>query len=303
MAVKTEPKHAEGFLVSEAEKYMSRKNITVLSGQNLKAGHVCGRVIAATLSQIFTGTGDGVLTPDVTTPVVAGVQEGRYTAICIEPGTNVGTFAVYDPKGVFLGVHVVAGAAFENEIKFAIADGATDFVAGDQFELFVKAGTITAGGGNTGNGVGTLYQTLEGSQHGTYTLTCTVAATDAGTFSVVAPDGTNLGDLTVGTRYEDGGLDLLIADGATDFIVGDSFTIAVTRGKVKEYDPTDTDGGGTPYGILLAPVDASTADKSGAVITREALINSAELEWFTGATAGQKTTALQALAESGVVAR
>jgi hypothetical protein len=303
MAAITEPKHAEGFLVSEAPNNRSRRNVTVLSGQVLQAGHVVARVLGSGIAQRYTGTGDGALTPDVTTPLLAGVQEGRYTAVCIEPGANVGTFAVYDPQGVFLGRHVVAAAAFANQIKFAIADGSTDFVAGDLFELFVGAGTVTEDGGNTGDGDVTLYQVLEGAQLGDYVLTCIAEAANGGTFSVVAPDGTSLGNLTVGTRYTQGGLDLLVADGSADWDLLDLITITVTRGTVKEYDPTDADGGGLAYGVLCAAVDATSAAQGGVVIVRDAIVNKSELEWFTSATEGQKITALAQLELAGVLAR
>lgn len=301
MATLTESKHAEGFLVEERKNHGSRKNTTVLSAQVLKAGHVVGRVLGATLSQVFTGTGNGVLTPDVTTPVLVDVQEGRYTAVCIEPGANVGTFSVSDPNGVPLGRHVVAGTAFSNQIKFAIADGATDFVVGDLFEIYVKAGTVAAGGGNTGDGVATLYQTKEGTQPGAYTLTCITAVTNAGVFSVVAPDGTSLGSLTVAVRYVSGGLDMIIADGSADFIVGDVFTVTVTRGKVKEYNPANVDGSGTPYGMLCSAVDATAGDKKGAVVWRDAVVNKTDVQWFTGATEGEKEVGLQALVTAGIV--
>jgi hypothetical protein len=76
------------------------------------------------------------LTPDVTTPVLAGAINGDYRVVCIEPGTNAGTFEVFDPKGVAIGKYVVGGAAFAIQIKFAIAD-ATDFVPGDAFTVKV----------------------------------------------------------------------------------------------------------------------------------------------------------------------
>lgn len=291
------------FIGSLAPGYRSRENVIVASGQNLKAGHVLGRITAASVTVRYTGTGNGALTPDASTPLLAGVQEGRYVAVAIEPGSNVGQFEVFDPQGVSLGLHTVAGSAFANQIKFAIADGATDFVAGDQFEIFVKAGTMTADGGNTGNGVGTLYQTLPGCQPGSYTAVCTAAASNSGTFTITAPDGSTIGTATVGTRFTDGGLDLLIADGGTDFIVGDKFSIAVTRGKVKEYNPANTDGSGVPYGLLYAAVDATGGDAKGAAIVRDAEFNAAEVTWFSGATNAQKSAAHAGLALRGVLAR
>ena len=80
-------------------------------------------------------SGSGAITIDVTTPVAAGAKNGVYQAICIEPASNGGTFEVFDPDGVAIGV-VAVGGTFNNQIKFVIAD-ATDFVSGDRFLITV----------------------------------------------------------------------------------------------------------------------------------------------------------------------
>jgi hypothetical protein len=80
-------------------------------------------------------TGNGT----VTATVLAGTPAGRYTAICIEPGANVGTFAVYDPKGKLDGI-VVTGAGAKtmpSGLVVTAADGAADYIAGDGFFLDV----------------------------------------------------------------------------------------------------------------------------------------------------------------------
>jgi hypothetical protein len=61
---------------------------------------------------------------------------------------------------------------------------------------------------------------------GDYLLTCTAAAANAGTFSVQTPDGREIGPLTVGVAFNKE-IKLTIADGATDFVVGDSFKVRV----------------------------------------------------------------------------
>lgn len=148
MTTLTEGRHAAEFLLSEASRTRSRATITIASGAGVvKAGTVLGMIAAAVAAGSAVAaadagnTGDGVLTMDATTPVLAGAKPGVYRAVCIEPGTNVGTFAVFDPDGVEIGQHVVAGAAFATQIKFAIADGATDFAAGDAFSITVAAGS------------------------------------------------------------------------------------------------------------------------------------------------------------------
>lgn len=98
-----------------------------------------GTLAATASAELVTGTNKGALTMDGSTPTLAGCQVGVYKAVCVEPGANVGQFAVYDPAGVYLGVHTVAGAAFATQIKFTIADGSADFVAGDYFTVTVVA--------------------------------------------------------------------------------------------------------------------------------------------------------------------
>jgi hypothetical protein len=76
-------------------------------------------------------TGNGV----ASATALALTPAGRYTAVCIEPGANVGTFAVFDPKGKLDGrVTVAAGAiTLPSGLVVTIADGAADFISGDGF--------------------------------------------------------------------------------------------------------------------------------------------------------------------------
>jgi hypothetical protein len=69
--------------------------------------------------------------------VGAGAKEGRYTVTIIEPGTNAGKFSVEDPDGVQIGTGTVAVAFSAGGIGFTIADGATDFSAGEGFNVDV----------------------------------------------------------------------------------------------------------------------------------------------------------------------
>lgn len=91
-------------------------------------------------------------------------------------------------------------------------------------------------GGNTGNG--TVNAITRNSPYpGVWTLTCTAAATNSGTFSVVDPGGNSRGNATVGTPFQaalsatNGFVDLAftITDGSVDYVVGDSFTLSVAE--------------------------------------------------------------------------
>src|SRR4051794_5109645 len=142
----TEARHAGEFLISEGDGHQSRDNITVLSGEGkLVAGTVLGKTVITATAVAAAKAGNtgssGAITMDVTTPVLATAKQGRYSIICIEPGTNAGTFEVVDPSGVVIGTVIAAGAAFATQIKFTIAD-ATDFVAGDGFYVDVAISAV-----------------------------------------------------------------------------------------------------------------------------------------------------------------
>lgn len=133
-----------------------------LASGTLARGDVVGKVIgSATAAAAAGNTGNGTMGA-VTTG--ANAKAGVYQIICIEPGTNAGVFEVEDPDGVIIGRATVA-AAFAGPINFTIADGATDFIAGDRFAVTVAPG-------------------------GTNVLKCAAAATDGSQnpYGIVAVD-------------------------------------------------------------------------------------------------------------------
>lgn len=215
MTTKTEAIHPGEFILSEAEGYRSRENVTVLSGQNLVAGAVIGKAtVALTVAEPgHTGTGDGAITMDVTTPVLAGAQVGTYTATCTHVDTAGGMFTVLDPNGICIG-NVRVGDTFANQIKFVIADGSTDHAAGSKFTIVVTAGT------------------------------------------------------------------------------------GKVRALPKALDSLD--GTSKPYGVLVAPVDASGGDKPGVAIVRDAEVQSSLLTYDTTSISTLCNTQLGTL---GVIAR
>lgn len=141
MVTLTETIHAGAFIVSEGDGWFSRDQVTVALSQTLLAGTPVYKsgVIANETSSVTAdagNTGNGTFTLDVTTPVLAAGQNGAYRIVCIAVAANSGTFEVFDPKGALVG-RVAVAATFNNQIKFVIADGATDFAAGDAFTVLV----------------------------------------------------------------------------------------------------------------------------------------------------------------------
>ncbi len=149
-----------GLVVALAYDDVTEGDAAVLvAGQSGKIGSAAATVADTVSAAAHAGgTGNGTITMDVTTPLLTNAQSGVYTAKCITAATNGGTFRVADPHGNVLG-DVAVGATFANQVKFVIADGSTDFIVGDQFDITVAIdvgraalgrsqwqSTVTAGG-------------------------------------------------------------------------------------------------------------------------------------------------------------
>lgn len=177
----------------------------------------------------------------------------------------------------------------------------------------VITGTVASAaksGGNTGNGTFTLDGTtplLVGARLGVYTLRCIAAATNNGTFRLEGPDGRVLGDIVMaagaGTVNEQ--IKGALADGSTDFIVGDGFDITVSAivEKEVEFNPAGTDGSQVATGILYGAVDATSADTRGVAWKRDCEHNADIVVWKSGVTTAQKAKATQDLRDRGIILR
>lgn len=160
--------------------------------------------------------------------------------------------------------------------------GAGKLVAGTLLAKITaaNAGVATADGGNTGNGTMGTVTVGNDALTGTYVLTITAAAANAGTFSVVDPFGAVVGTGTVAVEFSAGGLSFTLADGSTDFAVDDVFTIAVNAG-IGEWVAYDDDGANdgrrAATGVLYAAVDATEADATGVAIVRDAEVIESKL--------------------------
>jgi hypothetical protein len=147
MTVLTEDRRtAAHYIVSEAANiYRSREQAMITGAAPVKPGTVLGRKTAASADAIAAAdAGNAANTGALTlaNPATgADVKEGVYTVVCIEPAANGGKFRVEDPEGNEVGTATV-GQAFTKQIKFTIADGDTDFIAGEKFTVTVE---VTAG--------------------------------------------------------------------------------------------------------------------------------------------------------------
>ena len=130
-------------LKTEVNPEISRATATLLAGvggsRHLKMGQPIGRIIengATTVTvSVGTNTGNGLLT--LAAPAFTNAAKpGRYTVTMLTEKANGGEFEVEGPDGAIVGAGKV-GTAFGKQVKFTIADGAVDFVPGDQFYLTV----------------------------------------------------------------------------------------------------------------------------------------------------------------------
>lgn len=182
----------------------------------------------------------------------------------------------------------------------------------------LEASSATKSGGNTGNGTFVLDPTtpvLSGAKAGVYTLRCTAAATNGGTFRLEDPDGDFISEVTItggagGTAAVNEQIKGTLTDGGTDFAVGDGFDITVAAdtdatdiGQYAEYDPAATNGAQTAVAVLYDGVDATSAAKDCVIVARDAEVNQHELIWKTGLTDNQKATAGTQLKDQGILVR
>lgn len=150
--------------------------------------------------------------------------------------------------------------------KVTVLSGQNELIAGTVLGKVKVAlhGTPSTYSG-TGNGAMTGHAIGKDSKIGNYTVRCITAATNGGVFAVFTPTGERLADATVGAAYSNSHLGFTIADGSTDFIVGDTFTVTMIAGsgKYKKVNSAATDSSAYPDAILLEAVNATDGDAYG----------------------------------------
>lgn len=300
--------HDGGFIVSEAIGHRSRDPIYLTGSAKVYAGTVLGKMTTgatAVAAALGTNTGNGAF--GTISLVTVPTQAGAYTLAY----TDATHFTVTAPNGAT--ATGVNGTAFSGlGIGFTMTTGGTAMVAGDSFSIAITQGvtnptaTATATSGNTGNSTcSAVTCTGYAPILGVYKVVFIAAVTNLGTFEVEDPTGKLIGKGVVGTAFSGGGISFTIADGATDFIVGDQFAVTVSAGsgKWKAWDPGAVDGTQYAAGILFGTKDATLADKSALAVVRSAEVNSSELVWPTGCSASQIASGLSQLATLGIIAR
>lgn len=189
---------------------------------------------------------------------------------------------------------------------WGLNDGVTVYPAGTVLAKITKGGTtVLTAAGNTGNGTIGAVTRSAGLQLGDYQLLCIKASTNSGLFTVEDPLGFLVGEATVGVAFNGGGLGFTIADGASDFVVGDRLTITVAAGtgRYRAWDPAGYDGREVAAAVLYGSADVSgSADIAATAITRSAEVKDALLN-YGAADSGQIANANAQLKSAGIVVR
>lgn len=295
----TETTHAGGHILSEPDGNRGRENGTLITGQDLAAGTVLGRITkvqAAGPIPTIVGTGTGAMTALTFGP---DVQVGVYTITLLATSATA-AFSVTAPDGTVLPNGAVGTAYVSTHASFLISSAGT-MTIGDSYALTVTASGTPAIIG-TGTGLMSAISLGPDAQNGAYRIQL-LATSATGEFEVIAPDGTKLRRGQVATAYTSTHVNFTIANGGT-MTSGDYYNIVVAKpaagsDKFTILAPTTYNGSHIAAGVLYAAVDATSADKPCVVTVRNTSLNAKELVWPTIGTAA-KATATAQLAAKGV---
>lgn len=210
---------------------------------------------------------------------------------------------------------------FEREMGFcrkavtAYESGAKTYTPGTVLGKTLVSGSAAAvaGASNTGNGTMGSITVSSHAKVGQYVLRITVASSNAGAFELLNSNGSVVGTGNVASAFVGAGLAFTLADGATDFIVGDTFTITVTgTEKYKILENTASDGSaafagiyiGTSLGLGIDTSVAATTDttvlileRGPALVAKEGLTLGASIN-----TAAEKAALYAQMAAVGIIA-
>lgn len=263
----TQGKWTAEFLLSEANGTRSREAITIdRSAGALVPGTVMGKQTRAASAASVTGSIAG------TTMTVTAVGSGALSAGQTISGSGVtsGTKIVKQLTGT-------AGSTGTYQVDTTQTVSSTTITA---------AGAVSAAySGNTGNGTMGAVTLSAGALAGAYKLTIIEPATNLGTFHIEDPNGKFVGRGVVGSAFSAGGLAFTLADGSTDFVAGDGFTITVGAGSgyYVAYSDAATDGSDVAAGVLYAAVADGTSEQRAVLIARDAEVQQSELTGYDAA--------------------
>lgn len=222
----------------------------------------------ATATAFTHNTGNGAMGAIT---VGAGAKVGTYTLEVMKVVGSAGAFVVRYPDGSYCGQGNVASAFTGGGLTFTLADGGTDYIVGDGFTIAVA---------EAAGGAGAKWE-------------------------VETPSGLILADKPVtGSAFTSPHLNFTISDSGANFVVGDSFTVAVAvgSGKLAPWNEDAVNGTEVPYAILSEDIsldDYQDADVTIAVYIHGEFVED-NLTFSSTASADEIAAATETLAERGI---
>lgn len=180
----------------------------------------------------YSGAGNGKIKSLAMLAVAAPEETWTITA------TSATTFSVTGSTSGSQAAATVDTLYDNGIIQFILVAGAVDFVASDSFVLSATNGVRTLykeSYSGVGNGI-VSHMVLLDKLTETWTLVCTSASADGGTFSVTGSVSGAQAVATVGAAYDNGEVQFLINDGTTDFAVNDTFVLQANHQELPELD-------------------------------------------------------------------
>jgi hypothetical protein len=114
----------------------------------------------------------------------------------------------------------------------------------------------------------------------------------------------NLGDLL---KYEAPNLysrDRVTVAAGQNLPLGAVVGVVTATGKVKQIDPSATDGSQVAAGVLMQRCDAALAERDdGLIVARHAIVFDHALQWPTGITTAEQQAAIAQLKALGILVR
>ena len=120
----------------------------------------------------------------------------------------------------------------------------------------------------------------------------------------VITEGKNLGDLL---KYEAPNLysrDQVTVGAGQNLLLGTVVGLVTATAKLKQIDPSATDGSQYAAGVLMQAVDATLIDREdGLMLARHAIVADHALAWPAAITAAEKLAAIAQLKSLGILVR
>lgn len=213
---------------------------TAFTAYGLFAKISSGKIIPITTSDVASSVAGLLVRPFP----VTGANASDALGTSVPPTSGIGNLL----KRGYATVALKSGTAAQGGQVYVRTGNASSGKPIGGIEAAAELGTATpaAAAGNTGNGTCGTVTLSAGAKAGVYTMSCFAAATNAGKFRLEDPDGLYVGTVTVASAFSAGGLAFTLADGATDFAVGDAFTITVASNTLA-----------VPNCVFMAAADAS----------------------------------------------